>query len=183
MTDKQINVRVSESRHREWSSVVGREPGKQYKTISALVRNAVDEKVAEIRGEQTSTANGAPSADVDLSVVTNDVLPALRSIESTVGSLDERLRALERERDAEREQELDIDRTLQALLPSASEGDVDSPNDAVSATELAQQTGLSRQDINQRLDNLTNRAGSVVNHRVRFQDGEDDKPEHVYWRK
>jgi len=148
---KQVNIRVEQWRYDEWSEHVGRDPGDEYETMSQLIRRAVGREIADDGGRVPETT----AVQADMSVVTDDVLPALERIESELGRLDDRLSAVERERTAENRSGADLERIILELLPSESE--LEGLDGAKSVTDLAKMTGTSPDDVKDVLDQLNDR--------------------------
>lgn len=148
MAWKHVNVRVRQHRYNEWTEHVGDGPGK-FGSISELIRFAVEKHTNDEGPDRR--ARGERS-DVDLSPVTDEVLPALNRIERRIDEIDTTVDAVAREEQADTG-ELDLERIIYELLPVRDEvgGELE---EAMTIPDLCSATGASPDDIREAIDSL-----------------------------
>lgn len=179
---KQINVRLPDDQKNRWFDATGQGPGNEYSNVSQLVRTAVEK---ELQGRETANTGGHGTGVAP--ILDDEVLPALKRIESRLEELDARVRAVER--DAETEgPEYDLQRVVLQLLPSypsneiVTEGGrirdeirVEVLESTVTAETLAKQIGADESDVRDALDTQAEATAHV-----RRQDVEGDER---YWKR
>lgn len=163
----QINVRLDPDTKTEWKESTGQGPEYEYRNVSQLVRRAVSK---ELRRRDTADTGG--QADV-APVLDDEVLPALKRIESRLEELDARVQAVERDVEAE-SPEYDLQRVVLQLLPSYPANEIPTEGGRVrddvraevmestaTAETVARRIGADEGDVRDALDAQAEATGHV----------------------
>jgi hypothetical protein len=154
MTDEtertQVNIRVDPETKEKWDQATGREPGKKYQSITELITQAVKKDLSDEADSDDSDA-GPVEIDADLSVIEDDLLPAMARIENRFDDLETRLKTVEREITAG--PDIDLERTVAEILPPESE--LDGTAGAMTVTDIAKTIGADRRRVRAAIEELT----------------------------
>ena len=115
----QMNVRVRKSRYEEWKQAVGKEPDDQFRSMSELVRYAVEQQVSGDAGSDQT-----PTVDVDAEAIADKLAPKISTDEHTIEVFRREINALRRQVGAE-EADADLTRVVYNLLPTDPYRDVE----------------------------------------------------------
>lgn len=176
MAWKHVNVRVRQHRYDEWTEHVGDGPGK-FGSMSELVRFAVEEYTND---EEPGRRARGETPDVDMSPITDEVMPTLNRIERRIEALDTTVDAVAREEEADTG-ELDLERIVWELLPERE--DV-GPNleEAMTVADLSGATGADPEAVKDALASIKDRRKNAIIADDSIGDRRPDSPPTHYYR-
>lgn len=164
---KQMNVRVRKGRYAKWQQAVGNDPDDEFRSMSELVRYAVEQEVSGDAGSDQPT-----TVDVDAEAIVDQLSPELTDIKHSIEVLSREINALRRGRRSEAT-EPDVTRIIWNLLPVSEHG-------AVSTAELSKQTGVPPGEIEEVIEEVNQRRQNAVK-RVEAND-DDGEPVAKFYR-
>lgn len=151
-------VKVPESTSEEWEEYAEENP--EVDSISHLIRLSV----AKEMGGKYDIGRRRQSGESDVREgVSGEILTTLRSIETAIGDIEERLETLEEVESAEAN--YDLQRAIFSQLPTkpelAKSGTLERHEWAPTAEEIAQKLGAEETDVEEALEQLAETTGQV----------------------
>lgn len=165
---EQVNVMVDSELKKEWKEAAEDD---EYGSLSQLIRRSVGRELA---GEYEVARR--QEGDSTESTASSEVEDTLNRIETTLGSMDSRLSAVERETSGSATK--DIQNVVFESLPIVDDEHVrakDAPSYGISTEALAQKVGEDEDDVISTLSNLQD-----MTKKVKEVSGEDNQ---YWWRR